>query len=373
MSDEYIKNEKIIETRWHCPSCGADNLGRDMKCTACSAPKDESSQYVVDESAAEVRDQALLEDARAGAHWVCAYCEKQNRGRKDICGFCGVDQATGKRPPKPEAPPPLPTPKKKPNLLLGCGILLGAVVGVLALLIWIGLMGRIDAKVVALKWEQQAHLHERTLMNKDGWQDEVPSDAFDSSCERKQRTTRQVVDRYRTVNRTRSVKYQSGTREECREVTKDLGNGFASQQTVCKNVPVYDYRDEHYTEQEPVYRTEPVYDQYCRYKRFEWPTIRTVSRTGEGHGGYSWPPTSELGEASCVDCALKEAHDGLKRCCSQQGIYTVVFQRSKQSKDPEENKPLDYVAESLADYETFKIGDEHVIEIDNGTVKIIRD
>lgn len=373
MSDEYVKDEKILETRWVCPSCGADNRGRDMVCSVCSAPKDESSQYVVDKSAEEVRDAALLEDARAGEHWVCAYCEKQNRGRKDVCGFCGVDQTTGKKPAKSGGPPPLPPGKKKPNLLLGCSILLGAVVALLALLIWVGLMDRIDVKVVALKWEQRAHLHERTLMNKDGWKDALPSDAFDSSCEQKQRTTRQVVDHYRTVNRTRSVKYQSGTREDCREVTKDLGNGFAKQQTVCKSVPEYSHRDEHYTEQEAVYRTEPVYDDFCNYKRYEWPTVRTATRNGEGHGGYSWPPTSELGEDSCVECAVKEAHNGLQRCCSQEGVYTVVFERKKESKKPEENEPFDFVAESLADYETFKVGDEHVIEVDDGVVKLIRD
>src|SRR5690606_3939137 len=111
-----------LETRWKCPSCDADNRGRDMSCHKCGAPKDESSQYIVDDTASAVSDDALIDDARAGAHWVCAYCEKQNRGRKDICRFCGVDQATGQ---KPAAPPPLPkTQKKKPSLMLGCGILL---------------------------------------------------------------------------------------------------------------------------------------------------------------------------------------------------------------------------------------------------------
>lgn len=365
MSDEYVKSEQILETRWRCPSCGQDNRGRDMTCTGCGAPKDEASVYTLDEHARVVDDEALIDEARAGAHWVCAYCEKQNRGRKDICRFCNADQTL-----KPgEAPPPLPPEKRKPSLLLGCGVLLLLGVGFLAFLYWLGSMSQIEAKVAQLRWQQSAHLHERTLEHRDGWQDQVPGDAFDSKCERQQRTTREVIDRYRTVSRTRQVRYQSGTREECREETENLANGYASRKTVCRQVPEYDYRDEHYTEEEPVYRTEPVYDRYCRYKIYEWPIIKTARREGEGHQGYSWPETSELGEASCTPCEAKGPN--VKRCCSQSAVYTVVFERLKPSDDPDKQGPIEYIAPSKEAYESFKPGDEHVVEIEDDGVKVV--
>lgn len=367
MSDEYVKSEQILETRWRCPSCGQDNRGRDMTCPGCGAPKDEASAYTLDEQAAVVDDEKLVEEARAGAHWVCAYCEKQNRGRKDVCRFCGADQTL-----KPgEAPPPLPPAKRPPSLLLGCGVLLLLGVGFLGFLYWLGSPEKVEVKVAALKWEQALHLHERTLAHGDGWQDQVPGDAFDSKCERQQRTTREVIDHYRTVSRTRQVRYQSGTREDCWEETENLANGYASRKTVCRQEPVYDYRDEHYTEEEPVYRTEPVYDQYCRYKIYEWPIVKDARRQGEGHGGYQWPETSELGQASCTPCAQKDAMT--KRCCSQTALYTVAFERVKPSDDPAKQKPVEYVASSVEDYETFKPGDAHVLEIDGDQVTVVRD
>lgn len=358
MSDKYVKHEEILETSWTCPSCAAKNRGRDMKCPTCGAPKDESSDYALESDASVVTDADQVADAAAGEHWICAFCEKENRGRRKICAFCNADQTTRARKAKGEAPPP---PPQKSRLLLGCGIAVAAVVGLVVLLIVIGYMSQYSGRVKEMRWEQRLHLQTKTLMHKEAWEDAVPSDAFEQRCSRRQRGTKQVVDRYRSVTKTRSVRYQSGSREECEQVTKDLGNGYAKRQTVCHQVPEYDYRDETYTDQEPVYRDEPVYADWCLYDVHEWPITKTVSRAGNGTEGLAWPDPAELGDASCAPCDPRPA---AKTCCAREGRYTVVFSNAEDSEKPD----VTWETPSVDAYRALKVGDERTLDVDDGKV-----
>lgn len=366
MSDEYVKNEEIIETRWDCPSCKATNRGRDMKCPTCGAPKDEDAEYEVDASAAAIADAAQIADADAGAHWVCAFCEKENRGRKQTCQFCGADQTKRDRRRMKAAGPAAPA--KKSNVMLGCGIALLVGVVIVGFLAWLGMPRRIDAKVTHLEWTQAVNLHARSKVPKENWSDAVQQGAFEKSCERRQRTTREVVDRYRTVSKTRRVKYQSGSREECRTETENLSNGYAKRREVCRQVPEYDYRNENYTEQEPVYRTEPVYDEWCRYDVWEWPISKTVKRTGTAATELAWPDPSELGAGSPESCDTARAGPTAQECWSREAKYAVSFENPEK---PEE-RPV-YRPATGEEFAKFAVGQEHALEIDDGKVTIAKE
>lgn len=366
MSDEYVKSEEIIETRWTCPTCEKENRGRDMKCPNCGAPKDESSEYQVDASAAAIGDAEQVADAEAGEHWTCAFCEKENRGRKKLCQFCGADQTTKDRK---QAKPAAAAPATKPRSRRGCLVAVGVLVVLLGLLAWLGSPRHVKATVAGLEWEQAVHLQKRTVVHKDGWRDQVPSDAADTSCERRQRTTRQVVDHYRSVTKTRSVRYQSGSHEVCHTQTENMKNGYAKRREVCHSEPDYSSRNETYTDQDPVYRTEPVFDDFCRFDVFEWPVMQTVSRKGTGPTGLAWPEDGEAiaGQTTgaCVPCAEAKARREVQFCCARDAHYRVHFENPKK---PEE-KPT-YEAKTPEEFATFAVGQSHELSIQGDKVEL---
>lgn len=365
MSDEYVKRSELLETRWSCPSCGAANRGRDMTCASCSAPKDEAAEYVVDAAAEALSDEALVADARAGEHWVCAYCEKENRGRRAICAFCNADQTKRDRKAQPAAAAP---PEKPKHLLLGCGLVIASVVAFVLFLVWLGSPTEVEAKVVALDWTQTLELRQKTLRHKEGWHDELPPGAFGQACADKYRKDRQVVDHYRTVTKSRRVKYESGSREVCRTVTKNLKNGYAERSEVCHDVPEYDYRTETYSDDEPVYRTEKVFEQFCRYDVHEWPAVKSAKRSGSGTTALAWPPPEEVGAPGCVPCP--EAGGAMPdRCCAKVGRWTVTFE------DPDEEEPAKqrvvYEAATAEEYAAFAPGETRRLRIDGEKVTVV--
>jgi hypothetical protein len=367
MSDEYVKRSEILETRWKCPSCGADNRGRDMICASCSAPKDEAAGYELDAAATAVTDAAQVADAKAGEHWVCAYCEKENRGRSRICAFCNADQTKRERK---AAPAAAATPAKPGNRLLGCGLVLAGAAAFVLFLVWLGSPREVDARITALQWTQTLELRRKTVVHKEAWHDEVPGAAFEKTCADKYRRDREVVDHYRTVSKTRRVKYESGSHEDCRTVTKNLGNGYAERQEVCTTVPEYDYRTESYTEEEPVYRTEKVFEPYCRFDVFEWPAVKTAARTGAGTTGLVWPLPEELDAPGCLPCTPAGDHPSEAECCARVGAWVATFEDPAE-KDPAKQR-LAYNAASAEEFATFSLGQTRKLRIDDdGKVALV--
>jgi len=368
MSDEYVKDEEIVETSWTCPTCSTRNRGRDMKCASCGAPKDESARYEVDEHAQAVTDEVQLEDAAAGEHWVCAYCDKQNRGRVRVrvCRFCGSDQRRGPKAQQDSVPAPQPPGGRWKRRLLVAGAVVAAI---LVLLVWPGSPRRTQGRVAALEWEQLLVLHVKTKTHREAWHEDVPAGAFDRRCSPRHRSDRRVVDHYVPVSRTREVKYQSGSHEECRTETKDQGNGYAKRQRICRDVPDYDYRAEHYVEQEAVYRTEPVYEDFCAFEAWEWPASRTARRTGSGTSGLAWPDGAELGSPGCRPCG--EVRDGPEgqACCDSEAHYRVIFH--------DENKPdrrlAPYEARDASEFATFSPGQVLPLSVEGDRPTIVRE
>lgn len=79
--------------RWDCKSCGhRGNLGNVIHCEQCNAPRGKDVEFYLPEDAPEVTDQTLINEANAGADWVCSYCQSANKATETHCHTCGNDR-----------------------------------------------------------------------------------------------------------------------------------------------------------------------------------------------------------------------------------------------------------------------------------------
>jgi hypothetical protein len=85
----------IREGRWDCSSCGSTAIyGRHVDCPGCGRPRPAGVRFYLTDNAPVVTDPRQLEEARAGADWICAHCEAGNRATLHACGGCGAARGT---------------------------------------------------------------------------------------------------------------------------------------------------------------------------------------------------------------------------------------------------------------------------------------
>jgi hypothetical protein len=349
--------DEIIETKWRCLNCATVNRGPDMKCSMCGDQKAEDIEYFIDENAPVVTDREQIADANAGEHWTCSYCNRSNKQRnKSVCEYCGCSRLDGEKS-KSKPPPavrydPIPSPptqRESPpstlkQVLPKVGLFMLALVAALG--VTYALIPNIVTGRVAMKsWERAVQVQKNTAVDHTDWIRNVPGGAFDQSCQTKQHGTRDVVDHYRddprtrqvldhyntrTVTKYRSVRKACGSTERCS--TTNLKNGYArrschSETKYCTGSEPYSdtardpvYRTERYTVPVAVYRTEPVYDQWCAYKAWEWVNGRVVRHQGTLEDP-SWPTDSEISLATDERGQRSEA-------------FQVVFQNLSKNDPP---------------------------------------
>src|ERR1051326_2575230 len=103
----------IREGKWRCTYCDAMNRGRDMKCVGCGATREQDVEFIYDENAPEVTDEAQLQAALAGPEWICETCGTSNANAREQCKQCGAPRGASRmREVKmvEETPPPPPPP-----------------------------------------------------------------------------------------------------------------------------------------------------------------------------------------------------------------------------------------------------------------------
>src|SRR6185503_12853819 len=84
----------VREGKWRCPHCSVVNRGAGLACRGCGATRDEHVSFFLDDDAPEVTDEALLNQARAGADWLCEYCSTSNAPEVKRCRQCGAERGT---------------------------------------------------------------------------------------------------------------------------------------------------------------------------------------------------------------------------------------------------------------------------------------
>ncbi len=333
----------IREGKWDCPQCGfKGNRGSEQKCRGCSKVRGNEVQFYVDDDAAEVADEAQLAKAAAGADWICQFCDAINPATGKQCRSCGAERTEKKRAQKEilDQPPPAAPPKKsRTGLFVGLGALLAAVVGG-----W--LVCSPSEKVLQLaevSWERTVEVEAYGTVREEAWKDELPTGARVQSTTSKVHHTNKVQTGTKTVSKTVEEKVQTGTRT-VKVGKKDLGNGYF--EDITKQEPVYEKRSRTVTEQEPVYREDPVYKDWCTYDIDKWHKAR-VERAGAKDGSPRWPDTRLAGD---------KEREGAKT-----EVYRAVF------KDPK-GKTYEWKKAPLDAWQKLKVGEGYKVVVKLGDV-----
>lgn len=286
--------------RWDCTTCGhVGVLGPETTCPNCGASRPRDVRFYLPSDAEEVTDRAVIQQARAGADWICGHCSTQNKIQDSACKSCGnpkdeesqdvalteteyapgqapKSSATRKRTLHPEENGPKPRKKRR--------VILPVILLILAIGIGGAIPTTVDVKVDGFQWERSIQMLHKEAVPHEEWS--TPAGAFDVSSFRAVHHYDQVFRGYET--RTRTERVQTGTRRVvCGTI--DRGNGYFEDR-YCDE-PIYESRQVEY--QEKVYDQVPVYRTKYRYKLWEWVARNEykLSSSGQDHEPF-WPDKS---------------------------------------------------------------------------------
>lgn len=326
----------IREGKWDCPQCGhKGNRGSEVKCKQCGKVRGNEVKFYVEDEAAEVVDDAALERARAGADWICQFCDAINPAANKACKSCHAERTDKKREVKeildpPEAAPPPPKKKSKVGMIAGIVALLCGFGGVCA----VCSTSEKDLKLDAKSWERTIEIEKYGTVVKHDWRDEVPSGGRVTSTERKVHHTNKI----QTGTRTEQVKEKVKTGTKTVKVgKKDMGNGYF--EDITKEEPVYE--DRMVSKEVPVYREDPVYKDWATYEIEEWHKDRVATASGTD-GDPAWPDTNLAGDK--------------ERAGKKAEVYKAVFKDDK-------GKEYLWKEAPLADWKGLAVGQRYKLKV----------
>lgn len=232
------------EMLWDCPSCAAKGLlGKSQRhCPQCGAPQDPDKRYFPQEGEEKRVEGHIYE----GADWKCSSCDAPMGASAKNCTNCGAprDGAEVKG-----VQPPAPPPKKSNRTLF-------LVLGVAALgLIIFGIVRctRTVEKRLAVTghtWTTTLAIDEWGDNPHQAWRNEMPASVAPSaSCTKQERSTQQVPDG-----------------ETCKDQRVDKKDGTFEVKKICT----------------PKTRSEPVYDDLCKWTVREWHKVDEAKTSGSG-------------------------------------------------------------------------------------------
>lgn len=351
---------------WRCSVCQTKVLGRHMVCLSCGHPKGSSEPYEMPAdtaSAPSVTDPELLQKAKAGRNWNCAYCGSDQRRLDGSCVQCGAHPASPVMP-KQRIPVPRETTDEaldvpesrfhRPTFIVG-----GVLVAVVSLVLWINRTRTYDAEVEHVRWEQTITVERYRVFGHEGWRNEIPPDAFEvrSLGDRVHHYDR-VPDGYDTEHYTVDVACGEDCRpvpERCSEICTSNDNGFATCREVCSGGGqscTTRYCSEPRTRQVPRYRQEPRYAEFARYKRWEWGVDRTVTARGTSTTDLRWPvEEARVGEG---------LSDGEQEREARSSFYGVTLRYDG-------DETIEFAVDS---FNGFEIGSRHVLTVAWGTYTV---
>jgi hypothetical protein len=270
------KSGGVFEMLWDCAFCGTGQLlGKTNRyCPSCGAPQDETKRYFPPPG-----KEVAANTAYDGVDVKCPACGTPNGAKANNCKHCGspLNEAAAvkqvaERSNKPVAPVAPPVKKG-----MGLAVKLVIAVGVLLLgLITVGVLWKkeVSATVQGHSWKREIAIEEMKQVSESAWRDAVPGDAYAMSCSKEQRTTKKVPDG-----------------ETCHTKDVDRGDGTFERKNVC----------------ETKYRSEPVYDDKCRYTVDRWKQVRSAVAEGGLDAAPQWPPVSLRQAGTCRGCEREGA------------------------------------------------------------------
>lgn len=365
------KSLGFTRTEWTCPNCDTVNPGPKRLCVNCGMPQPDNVKFQQSLEEDLITDTAELEAAQQGPDVQCAFCDTRNPAGASNCSQCGAPLSEGKSrtsgevlgahrdedaPPlicsacqaeneptadkchncgntlaaakeaileadKTDEPEPTkPEPKKKTNPLVPIFLAVGAILFLLcgcAFFVLANMTEDVTARVESVSWERSIEIEALTEVERQDWEDEIPSGAQVGQCSERVR--------YTTGSPPSNASYD----EVCgTPYSVDQGNGFAEVVQDCE------YQ---------------VYDDYCSYLAEEWRTNRTETVSGNDYAPY-WPRLS-LGP---------EEREG-----DRNETYRIIFDR--------DGEDITYTTSQESLYQQMEINSRWILSINTfGSVTDLR-
>ena len=247
---ERVESQGFYEMLWDCPYCDTKGLlGKSQRhCANCGAKQDPDKRYFPTEGQKQRVDGHKFE----GSDRTCPACSAPQSAKSTHCTHCGAG-LDGAKEVRGVAMPVAPKPKRK---LWPIFVVIGVIV-LIIFSIWYFFIRTKEVKmtVTAHRWERAIGVEEYGDRDESAWRNEVPNDARMVTCHREQRSTKQIKDG-----------------EECRIEKVDRKDGTFEELKKCR----------------PKYRSEPVYDDKCRYTVRRWKEVDAVKLSGTGMQP-AWP------------------------------------------------------------------------------------
>lgn len=337
--------ERIIRGYWDCQYCGRKEIdGLVDECPGCGRKKPENTKYYMRGAKTGIRynksmpaDEDILTDMELetahisrtecdGNHkdWVCSYCNSLNNWSDKNCQSCGSPK---KEADKEYGMKPISKTKNHEtedycsqdddeehqfesmeherniyhneinkhneqdnfeNKLLSYAsqnkepIIIASIIALLCIIFTILFFPYTKIVTVTnFAWERNISLEEYKTVKESDWSVPAGGRVYDSRSEI--RSYKQVLDHYET--KTRQVSERVLDHYETEYSYSDNGNGTFTEHTSQRPV----YRTEYHTEtyQDPVYRSEPVYDTKYYYEIERWiNTEKEYPSSGKDHNPY---------------------------------------------------------------------------------------
>ncbi|MFZ2097613.1 MAG: zinc ribbon domain-containing protein [Anaerolineales bacterium] len=347
-----------IELEWTCTHCGTINPGMVRVCTNCGAPITADDKFELPDQQQLITDKDKLEEAKKGPAIQCPYCNVLNPADAKLCIQCGGDiqaglarQAgqvlgvyeTASVPDKPcpfcnqpvranaqrcphcggslvEAAQSVATParsKKTPLWLIAGGITLGVLclASVIAFIVLNNRTSDVTATVSGLKWWRGIAIEELQPVQKNSWNEDVPSQAQDVVCHDEYKET--------SNNPAPNATEVCGT-----PYTIDVGSGAG------KVVQDCEYQ---------------IYASYCDYTIMDWVVVNTVTAEGTNNNP-DWPEINlQAGQREAV----------------RRETYEVTFEADGES--------YAYIPANSAEFSQFNLTSEWLVSVNSfGDIKDVR-
>jgi ribosomal protein L40E len=349
----------FVKLEWTCPKCGVRNPGPQKTCGGCGAPQPENVQFEQAEHQELIKDQAEIENAKAGPDIHCPFCGTRNPAGIKVCTQCGGDLSQGKQrevgrvvgafstgPVKqitcprcsatnpetalqcarcgaplaktpvtaPAAVPQVPAKGKPSPWMMGLGIAV-AVVCVCAVIGFMVFAMRTEGKngvVQSVQWESRIAVEALQPVAHEDWKDEIPVDAEVGTCTQKLHHVQD--DPAPNSNKVCGTPY-----------SVDKGSGVAEVVQDCQ----YE-----------------VYQDYCEYTVMDWQQVDEFTSTGNDFSP-AWPEVKLTGE---------------QREGQRDQIYMIVFETS--------DKQYTYTTSDSNLFQQCQIGSQWVLNT-NGLGQIV--
>ena len=375
---------------WLCSYCSSLNSAAKYTCSSCGHTRSESDRHYfqIHPERKSAPDPAEPKRVQLNASWYCNFCGSQNSDAKSNCSECGRSRYENDEQEEPDessdevvednneedkasdenedyhstsnasyeplrsssarsrarhswSPPSLLSLPSLPSIHIPWRII-GIILLVAALItaaVFILIPKERYITVTNVSWQRSIDVEEYRTVRESDWS--VPIGGRTQYTRQEIHHYDTVLDHYETVTRSRTVVTGSHTEYS----TRDLGNGYFEE------VPhtVYDYGTEYYTEQEPVYRQDPVYRTKYYYDIERW--IYDHSVTSGAHDKNPYWPEVELEQ---------NERQGSRH---ENYIVTAVY----------DEKSANYTM-NYSEWEAVSIGDElHVLVHITGYIEIIHD